>query len=332
MYRVEHYLRRCVDSVRNQSYRNLEIILIDDGSPDRCGEICDEYSRRDSRVRVIHKINEGQAAARNRGLDIARGDYVGFVDGDDYVDGGMYRKLFEQLVLNDAQIACCGTNLIDDSDQNVVVSNFNDSIGDSLVYSQKQALKEHLDNIRITSSLCDKLFNAKVFDRIRMIEGMIFEDLEVLPRCLALAQTIVYLAEPLYHYVMRIGSTLREGFTNRQFDAMRAGKLRVEFYQREFPELADLAQGSYVEICLDLIYRAYQISESENQRIDAINEVRQIVAEIGIRGLKTKTLMKVLLLDAGLPFYVKVLKSYYKYAGIVRDHRRKGFASIGRIN
>ena len=94
VYRVEKYLRACVDSVLAQTYKNLEIILVDDGSPDNCGQICEEYAAKDGRVRVIHQTNQGVAAARNSGLEIATGEYIGFVDSDDYIDSDMYEYLY----------------------------------------------------------------------------------------------------------------------------------------------------------------------------------------------------------------------------------------------
>ena len=95
VYNVENYLRRCVDSIINQTYKNLEIILVDDGSPDNCPVICDEYAQKDSRIKVIHKENGGLSSARNCGMDMATGEYIGFVDGDDWIESDMYKFLIE---------------------------------------------------------------------------------------------------------------------------------------------------------------------------------------------------------------------------------------------
>ena len=107
VYKVEQYLDRCVQSVLNQTYHNLEIILVDDGSPDRCPQMCDEYARHDSRVRVIHKENGGQSSARNTGLEVASGNYIGFVDSDDYIADDMYQVLLTCINIYDADIAMC---------------------------------------------------------------------------------------------------------------------------------------------------------------------------------------------------------------------------------
>lgn len=111
IYKVEQFIDKCIDSIVNQSYNNLEIILIDDGSPDRCPEICDEWAKKDSRIKVIHKENGGAASARNAGLEIATGDYIGFVDSDDWIDKDMYEFLIKQLP-EDADFIRCSLRKI----------------------------------------------------------------------------------------------------------------------------------------------------------------------------------------------------------------------------
>ena len=108
VYKAEAYLEKSVKSIINQTYKNLEIILVDDGSPDRCGEMCDEFAKKDSRIRVIHKANGGQSSARNAALDIMAGDYVGFVDSDDWIEPNMYEHLYNLILKNNAQISVCG--------------------------------------------------------------------------------------------------------------------------------------------------------------------------------------------------------------------------------
>ena len=107
IYKVERFLPKCLDSILAQTYKNLEIILVDDGSPDRCGEICEEYAKKDSRVRVVHQTNQGLPSARNSGLKIAQGQYIGFVDSDDYIDPDMYEYLYHLITKDNAAIAMC---------------------------------------------------------------------------------------------------------------------------------------------------------------------------------------------------------------------------------
>ena len=117
IYKVEKYLTICVDSLLRQSYGNLEIILVDDGSPDECPAICDQYQNKDNRIKVIHKKNGGLSDARNAGLDIAQGEYVAFVDSDDFIDEDYICKLYDALQQNRASIAVCGIQIIDESNK-----------------------------------------------------------------------------------------------------------------------------------------------------------------------------------------------------------------------
>ncbi len=120
VYNVEQYLNRCVDSVINQTYKNLEIILVDDGSTDNSGKICDEYALKDNRIMVVHKKNGGAGSARNAGLDIAKGEYIGFVDSDDYIEPDMYEFLYDLLLQNKADVSCC--NMFDYKDGSYIPS------------------------------------------------------------------------------------------------------------------------------------------------------------------------------------------------------------------
>ena len=108
VYKVGPYLAKCIDSILSQTLTDFELILVDDGSPDSCGEICDGYAKKDERIKVIHKQNGGLSSARNAGLDIAKGEYIGFVDSDDYIEHDMYEFLYKNSVQYDTDIACCG--------------------------------------------------------------------------------------------------------------------------------------------------------------------------------------------------------------------------------
>ena len=130
IYNVEKYIERCIDSVLNQTYMNLEIILVDDGSPDRCGEICDNYAQIDKRIRVIHKENGGLSSARNAGLRIATGDYISFVDSDDWIEPHMYETLLKNAINYKAQISSGGvTDLVEKGETYIPIkSTFNGNI------------------------------------------------------------------------------------------------------------------------------------------------------------------------------------------------------------
>lgn len=309
VYKVEKYLKRCVDSICQQTYQNLQIILIDDGSPDQCGVMCDRFASEDYRIRVMHKENGGLSSARNCALNVAKGAYIGFVDSDDYIDKEMYEKLYSLMQSFQAQISCCSIRNVNEEGKTIFTDN-NESQG-VMVYSKKDALMELLNNRIITNSFCDKLFCSTIFNEIRFVEGMILEDMEAMPRCLSKANRVVYTAESYYNYVMTPNSILRSDFSIRQFDSMRASTQRVMFFEQECPEGLNRAKAQHISICLDLIYRSYNIPECNSKREEAVKEVFRLWAEIGSRGMRRKTLIKGMLLKCGLPIYFAVMKVYY---------------------
>ena len=171
IYKVEKYLHKCIDSILAQTYTNLEIILVDDGSPDNCGKICDEYAAKDSRIKVIHQPNGGLSAARNAGLDIATGDYIGFVDSDDYIAPDMYEKLYNALVKNDADMAICDYQ----------------RFGNELPYDEMSLTTEVITGLQAmekqnTVINCSfvvawsKLYKSFIFSNVRFPVGKINED------------------------------------------------------------------------------------------------------------------------------------------------------------
>ena len=178
VYKVEQYLERCVDSIINQTYRNLEIILVDDGSPDRCPEICDRYSEADSRIKAIHRKNGGLSAARNTGLKAATGDYIALVDSDDYININMFADMMEQLLLHKADIVMCDCKYVYDIDDktditekavNPKITSIDGRIAQ--YYSYKD------DYTRIVFNVAwNKIYKRKLFDGITYPEGRIHED------------------------------------------------------------------------------------------------------------------------------------------------------------
>ena len=208
IYKVENYLSQCVESIINQTYQNLEIILVDDGSPDRCPQICDEYALKDKRIRVIHKENGGLSSARNSGLDIATGDYVAFVDSDDWLDRDMYQNLINVINETQADIAVCrfrrekGMKAVAmDNNATKTITMFND-YDDMCVHLLSSSQPS------ISFMVWNKLFSHEVISDTRFIEGQIYEDMyfdrNVLKRCTKLA----FLDWVGYHYrVGRSGST-----------------------------------------------------------------------------------------------------------------------------
>ena len=170
VYKVVPYLRQCIESIINQTYRDLEILLIDDGSPDECGEICEEYKNRDNRIRLFHTENNGLSAARNIGLKAATGECIGFIDSDDWVEPNMYEVLVRRLEETEADISVCG---YESASQEVVF--------ESAVYSGADALRALLDD-KFNNNVWNKLYRRELFESVNFPEGMNYEDVGVMHR------------------------------------------------------------------------------------------------------------------------------------------------------
>lgn len=209
IYNVEKYLQECVESICSQTYKNLEIILVDDGSTDNCGKICDELKERDSRIKVIHKKNAGQGLARNSGIEIARGEYLGFVDSDDLIFPQMYEYLMQGIVEKDAQISATARLQIKESDRlNHLEFDLSKYKVNYEVFSGHAAVKELLQSHRkFKNAVWDKLYKRELFNHIKF-RSVYAEDREVMYKLLYMCDRISYINIPLYGYRIREGSTM----------------------------------------------------------------------------------------------------------------------------
>ena len=199
VYKVEKYLNKCVDSIINQTHKNLEIILIDDGSPDNCGKICNEYAKKDSRIKVIHKENGGVSSARNVGLDVATGDYIGFVDSDDWIEPDMYEFLLENIIKYNVDISQCGYYK-DNEDMSKKSIN---------IISNDEILKSLFKGIYNYQVIWTKLCKKNIFDNLRFREDFkCAEDKLFNYYILKEVKNIVFCDYCKYHYIRRENSAL----------------------------------------------------------------------------------------------------------------------------
>ena len=199
IYKVETYIKKCVDSILNQAYKNLEVILVDDGSPDNCGDICDEYSLIDNRVKTIHKKNGGLSSARNAGLDVASGDYIGFVDSDDWIESDMYESLYKTLTERKADISVCGRYIVEDGR----ITTISDT-EEVQVFTKQEALSQLvLDEYNgIKNFAWDKLYKKELFENIRYPEGKYYEDIFTTYKLFSLSNMIAEIKSPKYYYFL----------------------------------------------------------------------------------------------------------------------------------
>ena len=240
IYKVEPYLRQCADSVLAQTYTNLEVILVDDGSPDGCGDICDAYAAKDSRVVVIHKENGGVSDARNAGLDRATGAYISFVDGDDWIAPDLIETLYSNSVAYDADISSCkyflfyaNTTTPRSHRSEIVSLNSEQAVRDILAHSGGG--KGKLD---LAPTM--KLYRKGIFNSIRYPSGKRYEDAFVILDVLAAAERVVVDCAPRYHYRQRKGSIMNTiGYSAAKMDRIEAHALHFKVIQERHPDLLD---------------------------------------------------------------------------------------------
>lgn len=216
VYKAEKYLEKCVESIINQTYKNLEIILVDDGSPDNCPAMCDEFTKRDSRIKVFHKKNGGQASARNLAINNSNGDYICFVDSDDFIKNNYVKRMLDAIINSNSDLCCSGFTFTNedntktyDSCPNVK----NDTIikKDIVTYYYT---KYYASFLQVTN----KLYKFSLFKNIRFAEGYIYEDLEINLHLIHQCKKMIIINDALYVAIEHDGSTTNSAYSNRKVD------------------------------------------------------------------------------------------------------------------
>lgn len=212
VYKVEKYLDKCVKSILSQTYKNLEVILINDGSPDSCPDICDNYADQDTRVKVIHKNNSGVSDARNEGLNVANGEYIGFVDSDDWIDPKMYEILLMEILHTNADIAICDYALC--KDNGLIYGKAMPPELKNRCLSKEELIYEVLQPYGgFFTVIWNKLYRKSIFDKIRFPSGKHVEDEFVLHHIVAASEKAVCKADVLYYYLQRNDSFMHQNFS-----------------------------------------------------------------------------------------------------------------------
>ena len=236
VYNVEDYINRCVDSILCQTYKNMEIILVDDGSTDSSKSICDAYLDLDKRIKVIHKLNGGLSDARNVGLEASNGEYIIFIDSDDYIEKNMIERLHHLALTNNADISIC--NLCDCYETGVKNIQNEKKV---MVYSDVEALKQAFIGEYYGMSICTKMIKRSIIADHRFIKGKTSEDVFFTPILLLKSKKVVYTTETLYNYWHRSGSITTSPYSPSAMDVITGYKQNVELVKKECPELIDLA-------------------------------------------------------------------------------------------
>lgn len=241
VYRVEQFLDKCVESILAQTFTDFELILVDDGSPDNCGEMCDKWASKDKRIKVVHKDNGGLSDARNAGLDIAQGDYIGLVDSDDYIKSDMFEVLVGNLEKYSADISMCG--YVD-----VYADGIRKDNADRRVYewNQEEAIHQILLGKLLSVHAVVKLYKRCLFEKVRYPKGKISEDAFVIMDILKQIQKAVFTPYAAYYYVHRGNSINTSKFSEIDLTRIEAHEKNYQFIKENFPLMERLAYSRYL--------------------------------------------------------------------------------------
>ena len=247
VYKVEKYLPRCIDSILAQTFGDFELILIDDGSPDGCGRICDEYARKDKRIVVIHQKNMGVSAARNAGLDIARGRYIGFVDSDDWIEPRMYEVMMDAIRENGADMAVCGVRYADEDGKFTRADRLSEG-----VYTRAGLLEDvfAMPN-KLGGGCCNKVFDASKIASVRFKVGMtIAEDALYLFDCFMRIDGAVKIGDALYNVYERCGSATRTDSMICVNETIEGRLSMLKHTRKYMPSMEARAADKFLDECL----------------------------------------------------------------------------------
>ncbi|MBR2553955.1 MAG: glycosyltransferase [Aeriscardovia sp.] len=247
VYKVEQYLDRCIESVIGQTYTNLEIILVDDGSPDNCPEMCDSWANKDSRIKVIHKENGGLSDARNVGLENASGNLIGFVDSDDWIAPEMYERLVDALLKNQSDIAACTVKMVwEDGNPGKLLT-----VQENCTLGRTEAQLALLNETKLKQPVWYKLYKKSVIDRIPFEVGKQHEDAYWSYQAVGNAKCVSLIDYIGYYYLQRQDSIMGNNtYTRKRLDALEAVEQRYHYIAKEFPELEPIAKRSIVGNCI----------------------------------------------------------------------------------
>lgn len=273
VYEVEQYMNRCINSIVNQTYENLEIILVDDGSTDSCPEICEEWAKMDNRIKVIHKKNGGLSDARNEGMKIATGELIGFVDSDDWISPDMYTILYEQMVKNDSEISACGVEKVW---ENKKEKERLTPLG-SYVLNREEAMEAIIDESLLKQPVWYKLYKRKVIQNVSFPVGKCHEDVFWTYQIIGNANKVSIIDTPCYFYYQRKGSIMDDAYSLKRLDSIEAKVNRVNYIKNELPLLYELSKRNLWFSCIYSMQMSLQYLDSENFPI-AKSKIKNIIA------------------------------------------------------
>lgn len=262
VYKVEKYLKKCIDSVIRQTYSNLEILLVDDGSPDNCGKICDDFARIDTRIKVIHKKNGGLSDARNTGIDVMTGMYVVFIDSDDWVSPYYVENLYYAIKGNDVKLS---TSCFIEVDEGEKVSSETSVSQTVEVLSAHDCLGRLFRQDGVEMSAWGKMYHRDLFCNLRYPQGKLYEDISVTYRAIDLAGRVAITKNVDYYYLQRKSSIQYQKFNVRKMDAIDHMQELYEFVEQNYPDLRKAAICRYFSVACNLLFQVDNDSKREKE-------------------------------------------------------------------
>lgn len=259
IFKVEQYLNRCIESLVYQTYSNLEIIVVDDGSPDNCPQMCDGWAIKDNRIKVIHKENGGLSDARNAGMQVATGDVISFIDSDDWIDLNAFEVMFNIMQDDESDIVSCGVNWVNEDGKLIRT----ESVIKHEILNSHDAMRDLLHDGKLKEHVWNKLYRRNVIENIPFEKGKYHEDVFWSYQVIGKARSISVIPDSYYNYVQRADSIMGERYSPKRLDALDATKLRCEYIKKHFPDLFNDALQNYMGSCLYHLQLALRSNQEE---------------------------------------------------------------------
>lgn len=305
IYNVMNYLSYCIDSVIAQDYSNIEIILVNDGSTDKSLEICNYYKEKDNRIIVVDKKNGGLSDARNAGLEIARGKYVVFIDGDDFVSDNFVSYLYNLMVSNNADISSCKFKTVYNYDKIMHIKNeFN------VILTPKESLSAMVNyDDCFLPNVCNKMFDIKLFDNVRFPTGKIYEDMIPLAKLIINSTKVVKGSEENYYYYQRAESISNRNFSLKEIDHINLSKELIEVIKIKYDELIPEFTCFYLLNAMDVCNKMIRSKKYiQNIICDVQNDIEKNKFIIKKSNLKLIKKMQLFLFKKNFKFYSLIYK------------------------
>lgn len=269
VYNVEKYLNNCVESIVNQTYKDLEIILVDDGSPDNCPAMCDEWAKKDSRIRVIHKENGGLSSARNAGLEAANGDYIAFVDSDDSIDLFTYDSMMKSIMESKADLSLCKCQFVK-TKSDIIVYN---GISSYTVLNNDELWEEVFG--RLNNSACNKIYKLDLINKLRFDENLLHgEDLIFNIQYINNCKIGAIVEGRFYHYYSREGSITKSVFNSNKYKEILSKDTAKQLVEKLNPKYMDVANRYCFRSRLNVL-RSIYLSKTQNDNNDIVRECKE---------------------------------------------------------